>query len=101
MLKSPKLGMKKQTIERILLKEENRPQTRIIIVDVNGTNCFSDLIPLRWRLKQLFKVIAIDIPSITVGFIGIPRIEVSFRLKTASSPPVVFVIVKAKSRRRI
>ena len=40
-MKSPKRGMKKQTIEVILLSEEKRPQNRIKKVDVKGTNCFS------------------------------------------------------------
>ena len=47
MLKSPKLGMKKQTIEVILLREEKSPQSRMKNVEVKGTNCFSVFTVLR------------------------------------------------------
>ena len=46
-MKRPKLGMKKQTIEMILLSEENNPHNRIKNVDVKGTNCFSVFTVLR------------------------------------------------------
>ena len=46
MLNTPKVGMKKQIIERILLIEENRPQNKIKICDVKETNCFSVLMAL-------------------------------------------------------
>ena len=47
MLKRPKLGMKKQTIEVILLREEKSPQSRMKNVEVKGTNCFSVFTVLR------------------------------------------------------
>ena len=61
--------MKKQTIEIILLSEEKNPQSRMKNVDVKGTNCFSVLIVLRWRVMQLFRVIAIEIARTTIGFV--------------------------------
>ncbi len=47
MLKSPKPGMKKQTMEIILLIVEKNPQSRMKNVDVKGTNCFSVFTVLR------------------------------------------------------
>ena len=47
MLKRPKLGMKKQTIDIILLSEEKSPQSRMKKVEVKGTNCFSVFTVLR------------------------------------------------------
>ena len=93
MFRRPRLGMKIQTIERILLIVEKRPQRRIVIVEVKGTNCFSTLTVLRRRVTQLFRVIMMDNRRTTTGSSGMP--EKVFWLKAASSPPVVLVSVVA------
>ena len=72
MLSSPILGKKKENIERILLIEANRPQSRMKIWDVNGTKFFSVLIAFKCSVKQLFRENAIDKNRITVGFISNP-----------------------------
>ena len=73
MLKRPKLGIKKQTIEVILLREEKSPQSRMKNVEVKGTNCFSVFTVLSRRVMQLFRVMAIEIARTAIGLIGIPR----------------------------
>lgn len=93
MLRRPRLGMKMQTIERILLIVEKRPQRRIAMVEVKGTNCFSTLIALRRSVTQLFRVIMMDNRRTVIGSSGIP--EKVFWVKTVSSPPVVLVNVVA------
>ena len=91
MLKSPKLGRKNDTIARILLTEPKVPHKRIRIIDVNGTKFFLIFIVLRWRVKQLFRVIAIDSPRTIKGSMLKPMKE-SFS-KIVSNPPVVLVFV--------
>ena len=99
MLNRPKLGNKKDTMARILLKVAKTPQKKIKMVDVNGTNCFSIFIFFKWRVKQLFRVIAMDSPKTIKGSKFKPMNE-SF-LKTVSNPPVVLVLVVAYNRRII
>ena len=99
MLSRPKLGKKKDTMARILLKVAKTPQKKIKMDDVKGTNCFSILIAFKWRVKQLLRVMAIDSPRTIKGSKSKPMNE-SF-LKTVSNPPVVLVLVVAYSRRRI
>ena len=91
MLKSPKLGRKKVTIAKILLAEPNVPHKRIRKVDVNGTKLFWIFTALRCKVKQLFKVIAIDSPR-TINGSKLKPMNESFS-KTVSNPPVVFVFV--------
>ena len=98
MLKSPKLGMKKQTIEVILLREEKSPQSRMKNVEVKGTNCFSVFTVFRCRVMQLFRVMAIEIARAASGLIGIPR-KLFCCLNTACKPPVVPVVVFANKSR--
>ena len=64
--------MKKQTIEIILLIEENNPHNRMKKVDVKGTNCFSDFTAFRCSVMQLFRVMAIEMARTAIGF-WIPR----------------------------
>ena len=73
MFRRPRLGMKIQTIERILLIVEKRPQRRITIVEVKGTNCFSTFTVLRRRVTQLFRVIMMDSKRTITGSSGIPE----------------------------
>ena len=98
MLKSPKLGMKKQTMEVILLREEKSPQSRMKNVELKGTNCFSVFTVLRRRVMQLFRVMAIEIPRAAIGVIGIPKMLFCC-LNTACKPPVVLVFVVANKSR--
>ena len=91
--------MKKQTIEIILLIEENNPQRRMKNVDVKGTNCFSVFIVLKCRVIQLFRVMAIEIARTAIGS-WIPR-KPFCCLNTASKPPVVLVSVVANKSRII
>ena len=96
MLKRPKLGMKKQTIEVILLRAEKSPQSRMKNVEVKGTNCFSVFTVFRCRVMQLFRVMAIEIARAASGLI--PR-KLLCCSNTAWKPPVVPVVVFANKSR--
>ena len=99
MLNKPSEGVKKITIDKILLIEAKKPQDRIRKVDVNGTNCFSVWIVFRCRVKQLFRVIVMESSKTAIGS-SIPK-KLFCSLKTASKPPVVLVIVCANKSRII
>ena len=87
MLKSPRLGMKNATIDKILFAVAIVPQKNIEILAVKGKNPFSKAIVLRWSKVKVCKLQMIE--NVRTTSIGNPKI-VSF-LKTSFKPPVVKV----------
>ena len=91
--------MKRTTIDSVRRNDPNRLHTQTSIFAFVGIKPLRILSALRFRLTQVFKLHATDIAKIVCGAIGIPNIESC--LNKDSSPPVVGVVVVARSSRMI
>ena len=87
MLKSPRLGIKNTTIDKILFAVAIVPQKNIETLAVKGKNPFSKAIVIRCSKVKVCRLQMIE--NVRTTSIGNPKI-LSF-LKTSFNPPVVNV----------
>ena len=96
---NPKKGVKKVTTDKMRRRVPKSPQVQTAIFGFIGKNPLCTTTDFKWSPTHVFMLHAIERPRAVFGSIGIPNIESS--LNIVSRPPVVAVVVVAKSRRMI
>ena len=92
MLNSPRLGTKKQTIDKILLKVPMSPQRKTAIDALIPKNPFCTFTAFKCSITLDFMLQAEERMRTVAGFMGMPRKESCW--KNVWSPEVVAVSVR-------